>query len=325
MIHCDNGPAESEPLLERVQVAIYLAAITVGVAVGTVLPELGPVLTTVLWPVLGLLLFVTFVQTPLNRLGTSLLDRRFVFAAVVGNFVLVPLLIWGLLHLAPTDPAIRLGVLLVLLVPCTDWFIPFARMGGGDAARAIAFTPLSLLLQLALLPVYLQIFVGSRFDTAFVRAEMLVAFFGLILLPLLLAFVTQEVKLGKWADRLAQPVRMLPVPLLAFVVFLIAAAQSGRLIGRLGSVATVLLVFALYLVAAALLAKLLASALRLPATHARVLAFSFGTRNSFVVLPLALALPSGWEMAALVIVLQSLVELIGMAAYVVIVPRILFR
>ena len=50
-----------------------------------------------------------------------------------------------------------------------------------------------------------------------------------------------------------------------------------------------------------------------------------GTRNSFVVLPLALTLPSGWEVAAMVIVAQSLVELVGMVAYVWLVPTHLFK
>ena len=47
-----------------------------------------------------------------------------------------------------------------------------------------------------------------------------------------------------------------------------------------------------------------------------------GTRNSFVVLPLALSLPAGWELAALVIVLQSLVELFGMLFYLWWLPRL---
>ena len=45
-------------------------------------------------------------------------------------------------------------MLLVLLVPCTDWFITFTRLGGGDTLRAITVTPLNLLVQLLLLPVY---------------------------------------------------------------------------------------------------------------------------------------------------------------------------
>jgi ACR3 family arsenite efflux pump ArsB len=54
-------------------------------------------------------------------------------------------------------------------------------------------------------------------------------------------------------------------------------------------------------------------------------AFSLGTRNSFVVLPLALSLPADWHVAAVVIVVQSLVELFGMTIYLWWIPRRLFR
>jgi len=41
--------------------------------------------------------------------------------------------------------------------------------------------------------------------------------------------------------------------------------------------------------------------------------------------PLALALPEAYEIAVFVIVLQSLIELLGMAACVWLVPNVLFR
>lgn len=63
----------------------------------------------------------------------------------------------------------------------------------------------------------------------------------------------------------------------------------------------------------------------LTAIIAGLLAFSFGTRNSFVVLPFALSLPHGWEASAVVIVAQSLVELFGMVFCLWWVPRRLFR
>lgn len=56
----------------------------------------------------------------------------------------------------------------------------------------------------------------------------------------------------------------------------------------------------------------------------RTLAFSFGTRNSFVILPLVLALPGGFELAAVVVVFQSLIELFGVIVYLCWVPRVLF-
>jgi ACR3 family arsenite efflux pump ArsB len=83
--------------------------------------------------------------------------------------------------------------------------------------------------------------------------------------------------------------------------------------------------FVAFLLLAALAAKALAHAFRLPQAQGRTLAFSLGTRNSFVVLPFALALPAGWEAAAVVIVIQSPVELFGMASFLWWVPQRLFR
>ena len=66
---------------------------------------------------------------------------------------------------------------------------------------------------------------------------------------------------------------------------------------------------------AGLVAHLLARQFALPSVQGRVLAFSFGTRNSFVMLLLALALPSSFELTVVIIVFQSLIELLGMVAY----------
>jgi ACR3 family arsenite transporter len=52
------------------------------------------------------------------------------------------------------------------------------------------------------------------------------------------------------------------------------------------------------------------------------LVFSGATRNSLVVLPLALALPASLSLAPVVVVTQTLVELVGMVIYVRLVPAL---
>lgn len=121
---------------------IDLAAIATGLAVGSALPGLAPAFEALLWPVLAALLYATFAQVPLLHVRDAFGDRRFVLAVLLGNFALVPLAVWALLPLLPEDSALRLGVLLVLLVPCTDRFITSTQLGGGATARAIAVTPL---------------------------------------------------------------------------------------------------------------------------------------------------------------------------------------
>jgi ACR3 family arsenite efflux pump ArsB len=313
--------------LERQQVWIYLAAIVCGLALGSVAPDVAPRFETLLWPVLAALLYATFVQVPLLHVREAFRDGRFVLAILLGNFVFIPLLVWLTLQWLPDDPALRLGVLLVLLVPCTDWFITFTQLGRGNAARAIAVTPLNLLLQLLLLPLYLWLMLpAADFSAAIKTEEMLPAALLLVGFPLVAAAFTErwiEVRAGRaiWRERLG----WWPVPLLAVVVFLIAGAQVGTVLDAGPVLLSVLPVFIGFLLVAALLALGLTKWLRLPMDAGRTLAFSLGTRNSFVVLPFALALPAGWETTVVVIVFQSLVELFGMVFYLWWLPRRLFK
>jgi ACR3 family arsenite efflux pump ArsB len=313
--------------LERHQVWIYLAAIAGGLLLGSIAPGIGPRFEALLWPVLAALLYATFVQVPLLHVRDAFRDGRFVLAILLGNFVFIPLLVWLALQFLPNDPALRLGVLLVLLVPCTDWFITFTQLGRGSTARAIAVTPLNLLLQLLLLPAYLWLMLpAADFSAALKTEDMLPAALVLIGWPLAAAALTErwvEAKAERviWRERLG----WWPVPLLALVVFLIAGAQVGTVLDAGAVLLTVLPVFVGFLLVAALLARGLARWLRLPVEAGRTLAFSLGTRNSFVVLPFALALPAGWETSVVVVVFQSLVELFGMVFYLWWLPRHLFK
>tara|TARA_R110001606_G_scaffold355164_2_gene506011 strand:- start:29722 stop:30702 length:981 start_codon:yes stop_codon:yes gene_type:complete len=317
----------SRDLLERHQVWIYVVAILCGLVLGTLAPSSASVFEASLWPVLAALLYATFMQVPLLHVREACRDRRFLVSMVLGNFICIPLLLWIILPLLPDDPALQLGVLLVLLVPCTDWFITFTHLGRGNAAKAVATTPLNLLLQLLLLPIYLWLMLPkSQLDAAQITVTMLPAALVLIVLPLLLAAITERwmethEERAAWREHLA----WLPVPLLGLVVFMIAAAQVNTVISAGPILLAVIPVFVGFLVFSALLARGLTRWLRLPLDSGRTLAFSMGTRNSFVVLPLALALPTGWETAVIVIVFQSLVELFGMAFYLWWIPHRLFK
>lgn len=309
--------------LERHQVWIYLAAIGLGLVTGRAAPAVGPLFDGLLWPALMLLLYATFIQTPLLHLRDAWRDRRFTLTMLVGNFIILPFLVWLLTLWLPPDPAVRLGVLLVLLAPCTDWFVTFSHLGGGDTPRAIAVTPLNLLVQLLLLPIYLWIMVGA--DVAPGPSEvwpaLLVVFTPLVLAAGIGRWIEARPERAVWRERTAWTI----VPLLSIVVFLIAGAQVSAVYEAVHILPWVIPVYVLFLALAAPVAWVLTRLAALPPRQGRTLAFSFGTRNSFVMLPFALSLPPGWETAAVVIVVQSLVELLGMGIYLWWAPRVLFR
>ncbi|MDR5684474.1 MAG: hypothetical protein QN163_10720 [Armatimonadota bacterium] len=114
------------------------------------------------------------------------------------------------------------------------------------------------------------------------------------------------------------------MPCLTVVLFLIAPSQTGQVADHLRGIELVVAAFVLYLILAAGLGVATSRLFRLSHAATRTLLFSTGTRNSFVVLPVVLALPAGWG-AVTVVVLQPLVELMGMLVYLHWVPRLTAR
>ncbi len=315
----------SREALERYQVLMYASALLGGAACGLLAPDPAGWLERLVWPVLAALLYATFCHVRASDALQAFRHWRFFAASLVANFGLVPILVWVLASLLPPDPALRLGVFMVLLVPCTDWFVTFTHLGQGSTRLAVAVVPAQLLVQLALLPVYLWLFLGPGL-IAVATEPFLQAFVGLIAVPFGLAALTR-----RWAGSSALGAHWLalsvssPVLLLAITIFLIAASQAWAFVQALSGLGWAALVFLLYVLVAAPLARLLALAFRLDLYAGRTLAFNLGSRNSFVVLPLALALPPGWDAAVASIVLQGALELAGLLCYLRWVPGVLFR
>src|SRR5690625_5933015 len=87
----------------------------------------------------------------------------------------------------PADSLIRFALLFVLLTPCIDYVITFAQVGRADAHLLLAATPLLLLMQMLLLPLYLSVFLGETVIGLWSVRPFIEAFIGLIIIPLLLA------------------------------------------------------------------------------------------------------------------------------------------
>lgn len=325
-VSLERGTGGVVAWMERHQVAIYVGAIAAGLLLGYLSPSAGPGLERAINPTIGALLYVTFLQVPARELVRSLRAGRFLGAALVVNFVVVPLVVAGMFAFLPAERGIRLGVLLVLLTPCVDYVIVFSGLAGGSAGRLLAATPLLLLTQMALLPVLLFAFMGPALADVIEAGPFVEAFVVLILIPLALAWLTQW-----WAARaragqvFSGMAGTLMVPLMAATLLVVVASQ----VPKLGSGPTVVLrvvpFYVAFLVVMALLGLAVAGVFRLDTGGSRAIVFTGATRNSLIVLPLALALPGDLAVAAVVVVTQTLVEVVGMVIYVRTIPRLIPR
>jgi ACR3 family arsenite transporter len=308
--------------LEHQQIGIYFAAILLAVVVAFIVPGTEHL---EVWanPALALMLFVTFLQVPMTELRHAFTRGRFLAALMLANFVAIPLFV-GLLSLFfPASPMVQLGVLLVLLTPCIDYVVTFSQLGRADARLLLAAAPILLIVQIVLLPLYLQLFLGDAATGLVQLGPFLQAFLWLIAAPLVLAAVTQF-----WAARnlagaqVSNGLGLLPVPATALVLFVVIAAVTPRVGEAMDAALRALPLYIAFAVFAPLIGWGIARLFRLEPKAGRAVAFSASTRNSLVVLPRAFAVPGAIPLLPSVIVTQTFVELLSELVYVRLLARL---
>jgi ACR3 family arsenite transporter len=204
-----------------------------------------------------------------------------------------------------------------LLTPCIDYVVTFAHLGRADARLVLAATPTLLIAQMVLLPVYLRLFLGDAAAGLVQLGPFVHAFVWLIAVPLVLAAVVQL-----WAAKATIGLRassvlgLLPVPATALVLFIVILAVVPQLGSAIDAALSVVPLYIAFALAAPLIGWGVSRLFRLDAPAGRAVAFSAGTRNSLVVLPLALVIPGAIPILPTIIVTQTLVELTAELVYV---------
>ena len=310
--------------LETHQTLIYFAAVFAAIAFGLLASDSARHLEALVTPAIAVLMYAMFLQIPFLDLRQGLGNRRFIAALLVANFILVPLLVWGITRGLVEHPALLIGALLVLLTPCIDYVVVFTHIGKGDSRLTLAATPVLLLVQLAMLPIYLALMLGANNNVVISITPFVEAFVLLIVMPMALAVLTSagarhSRKVATWNDAWA----WLPVPAMALVLMVVIASQIAVVLRDFDRLLPVIPVYIGFMLLAPALGFVSARLLRLPATEARSVMFSASTRNSLVVLPLALALPEHLRtLAAAAVITQTLVELVCELGYVRAIPRL---
>ncbi|MCL7417588.1 MAG: hypothetical protein M8354_07080 [Halalkalicoccus sp.] len=150
--------------VEKYQTAFVLLAIVGGLALGQ-LSGVPAVADRLILPFLMVMLFAAFAGIPFSRLREAFGNRRVVGSSLLVNFVWSPLLAIGLGALfLRNHPALWVGLIMLLVTPCTDWYLVFTDIADGDVPLATSILPYNLVLQLVLLPVYLYVFAGALVD-----------------------------------------------------------------------------------------------------------------------------------------------------------------
>lgn len=313
----------SRDQLEKNQVTIYIITLLLAGFIGWN-SQFHNQLENLIPTVLCILMYSMFVQIPFAALKESFSNRRFFYALCIVNFITVPIVVWVLTFFIPDYPPLLLGVYLVLLTPCIDYVIVFTALGKGNEKMMLSATPFLFVAQMLLLPFYLWLFIGEQAANVVEVAPFVEAFVTFIVLPLCVALIVQL--LSKEGGRIHEMSSWLPVPFMAFTLFVIVASQIGKLAGSFEWILKVIPIYIAFMIIMPFISKMVGKWLELDIRTGRALVFSGSTRNSLVVLPFALAMPDEIRsLVVAVIVTQTIVEIIGELMYIRIIPQFILR
>lgn len=296
---------------DRTQPFLVLFSVVVGLILAQV-PPLSELAPNLIVPLLALMLYATFLPLSLNHFGEALGNSKVALASVATNFLWTPVFAWGLGAIFLQDsPDLWVGLIMLMVTPCTDWYLVFTGVAGGDVALATALLPLNLILQVLLLPVYLLFFAGTLVELNPVR--LFESVLWVLLIPLLLATVSRRLILGCkgeiWFDQKLSNVTVFQVLSLNLAIVALFISKGHTLIQRPELFFKVLIPVVLFFVTNFILAHRIGRYFKFSYEEFVCLSCTTLARNSPLSLAIAASAFPHRPLIALTLVIGPLIEL----------------
>ena len=109
------------------------------------------------------------------------------------------------------------------------------------------------------------------------------------------------------------------------MLFIIIASVIPSLKGQTVTVLQVIPIYIAFAILAPVVGWIIGRLFQLNVPANRALMFSSSTRNSLVILPLALAIPGYNSVIPVIIITQTLIELISQLVYIKIIPKLITK
>jgi ACR3 family arsenite efflux pump ArsB len=270
-----------------------------------------------------LMLLGVFWEIPIKDLKKGFTDLKFAGTSLFLNFVWIPILGWVLaLLLLRGQQDLVIGFIMLLVTPCTDWYLVFTAMARGNVALSASILPLNLILQLLLLPVFLWLFGGlqGQADPLLLLGSVLfVLFIPLIAARILVHVIRSKDRLKGVLERFTAKGRFWCLWLAVVCMF---TGQGQNLIDRpdvlVRLLAPVLLFFALNFV----IVRFIGDLMRFSFADSVSLNLTTLARNSPVALTVAVGAFPDRPLIALTLIIGPLIELPVLAVIAKILLRI---
>ncbi|MCM3588368.1 bile acid:sodium symporter [Mesobacillus maritimus] len=296
-------------LLEKLYTLIIFLAVIIGIGLGQA--EMIRInAESFIVPLLIGMLYITFLQIPFEEIKKAFKNIKFTYTSGLINFVWTPLFAWLLSLLFLGDnAALSIGFIMLMVTPCTDWYLIFTGIAKGNVALSTAILPLNLILQVILLPIFLLIFGGT---TGIIELSFLVeSIFVVLFIPFVLAFLTKMVLRNKeqLRENLLEKLSIFPILFLSFAIVAMFASQGQLLLENLEIMWQMTIPILLFFIINFIVSQKVGQWMKFPTADTTSLSLTTLARNSPIALAIAMTAFPDQPLIALALVIGPLLEL----------------
>jgi ACR3 family arsenite efflux pump ArsB len=261
---------------------------------------------------LMLLLFFTFAGIDIKDIRKSFTNLKFSLSALIINFLWTPVFAFLLAKIfLPEQVSLQIGFIMLLVTPCTDWYLVFTGLANGNVILGSSILPLNLILQIILLPVYLFIFMGKT--VSFDIKILIQSIIFILLIPLISAnmikLIIRKIKLERYFNKIIDQNDTIQFVLLCFAIISMFASQGSILLANLIIFIKLLFPLIIFFVINFFLALFVGKKLKLSFYNIIPLLFTTSARNSPISLAIVIITFPSEPIIALVLVMGPLIEL----------------
>lgn len=257
---------------------------------------------------LCLMLYGLFLEVPLNELKGSFKNVKFTGVSLIINFIWTPLFGYFLGSVfLKGNVDILIGFFMLILTPCTDWYLVFTKIAKGNVKLSLSILPVNLILQIILLPVYLIIFFSASNSMNY--TQLAYSILIVIVIPFVASQITKIILNNDLCKKASNLFSGLQIWFLSLAVFSIFAGEGELLISNVDSIATIFIPLILFFTVNVIIDLLLSEKVCFNYSEYASLTMTTLARNSPLALAIAINSFPGHELISMALVIGPLIEL----------------
>lgn len=294
-------------LIEKLEPIIIFSAILLGLIFSNInfIAENTSYLINIF---LCLMLYGLFLEVPLNELKHSFKNVKYTFTSLIINFIWTPLFGYFLGSIfLKGNVDILIGFFMLILTPCTDWYLVFTKLAKGDLTLNLSILPINLILQIILLPVYLILFFSTANSMDY--TQLAYSLVIVIVIPFVAAQITKVILNDNLKEKATELMSNLQIWFLSLAVFCIFASQGELLFENLNSIVTIFIPLIIFFIVNTIIDLLLSEKINFTYSEYANLTMTTLARNSPLALAIAINSFPGHELISIALVIGPLIEL----------------